>query len=645
MSLVRAPRRLPILLSAMAAGMAPAIAGAAVHWTPLGPNGGGVAIVAVAPSAPEVLYAATAGGVFRSPDGGASWTALDRTIGRRDVRAVAIDPRDPDVVYAGTASDNIYKSTDGGATWSFSGNGVGDPYILALAIDPHDPNVILAGTAVPPRPGASGAIFRSTDAGATWRQASLSSPPVDVKDFAIDPADPRTAYAAATYIYKTADGGATWSRLAGSIFVAPADEVLVDPRRPATVVACNAGGAVRSTDAGTTWTALALPAGVPPCPLAFAAGGRLYAAGAVSADDGSSWTPTAPLAAGALSLAADPSSPDTLYAATGGRGVYRTVDGEASWQAASRGLQATLIYSVAVDPANDAVIYAGVQGAGLLRRGPAGSTWRPLLASPPALLAIDPLHPQNLYAGLFRDDLLSGLLGSKDGGATWETVNVAGTGGSCNVIFLLTIDPTSPQTLYAGGECGSGEFGMKSIDGGTTWTPLRGLDSVGTLLVAPRRPSTLYALSSTTVYKSLDAGATWMQASGGLGGRFARALALDPTNPRALYVATDDGLFASTDGAAHWRLVSRALANIQQLFVDAHVPATLYAARVSFASGTEMPDGIFRSADRGRTWTRIDPGVLGERFTVLAVDPVRANTLFVGTDGAGVFQVTIDAPR
>jgi len=627
------------LLLSLAA--APALPAAVITWTPLGPNGGTAYAVAAPPSSPGVLYAATAGGVFKSRDRGASWTALDRTIGRRDVRALAVDPLDADVVYAGTASDNVYKSTDGGATWRFSSNGISIPDIRALAVDPRNPDVVLADAASP----TAGGLFRSMDAGATWHQVSPGLPAAaQLTSFAFDPADPRTVYSAASYVFKSSDSGATWRRLDGSIFAAPANQVLVDPRRPATVLACNFNSAVRSTDAGSTWTPLALPAGVPPCPFVFAADGLLHAAGASSTDDGSSWTLAAPLAAGVLSLAADPSSPGTLYAATSDRGVYRTVDGEASWQGASQGLRATYIFSVAVDPANDAAVYAGTAGAGLLRsRAPLGATWRTLLASPPGFVVVDPIHPQNLYAGLFRDGS-GGLLASKDGGGTWEAVDFGAAGDSCEVPVNLTVDPTSSQTLYVGFEsCGVGQFGLKSTDGGRSWTPLRGLDTAGNVLVAPRRPSTLYTLGPTTVYQSVDAGSTWTQASGGLGSRFARALALDPIDPRTLYVATDDALFASTDGAAHWRLVSRALSGIQQLLVDPHAPSTLYAAAVSFASGAEMAAGVFRSADRGRTWTHIDPGVLGERVSVFTVDPLRAGTLFVGTNGAGLFKVTIDA--
>jgi len=629
-------------------GVAPAPAApAAVVWTPIGPNGGTAVMVAVAPSAPDVLFAATTGGVFKSTDRGATWSALDRTIGRRDVRAVAVDPHDLDVVYAGTAGNNLYKSTDGGASWRFSGNGLSIPLIRSLAIDPRDAAVVFAGTAAPSN-SASGGIFRSTDGGATWHQASLSGlPGADATAIAIDPADSRTIYAAAGYVFRSSDGGTTWSRLDGAIFAVPADQVLVDPRRPATIIACNAGNAVRSTDAGSTWARLALPGGVPTCPLAFAIDGLLYAAGAASADDGTTWSAAAPLAAGTLSLTADPSSPGTLYAATGDRGVYRTADGEASWQAASRGLRAAAITAVAVDPRNDAVVYAGIDGAGLLRsRAPLGSTWKASLASPPALVVVDPIRTQNVYAGLFRDGR-GGLLASHDGGGSWETVSEEGAGAFafCDGFHLLTLDPTAPQTLYAGfGDgCGDDQFGLKSTDGGVTWAPLRGFPTVFALLVAPRRPSTLYALGATALYKSEDAGASWTQAGAGLSGGFPRAVALDPTNPRLLYVATDSSLFTSTDGAAHWRVTARSFSGVQQLLIDPHDPSILYATRVSFDMGVETRLGLFRSADRGRTWASLQPDVLGKRVAALAVDPARANTLLVGTDGAGLYEVTIDS--
>jgi photosystem II stability/assembly factor-like uncharacterized protein len=655
-------RALPSVVIALGVVLGVALAPAApavVRWTPIGPNGGAVAMV-VAPSAPEVLFAATAGGVFKSADRGASWTALDRTLGRRDVRAIAVDPRDADVVYAGTVGDFIYKSTDGGATWRFSGNGLSAPHIGALAIDPHRSAVVFAGAIADRLPGG---IFRSTDGGATWRQASVQPAILgaSVSSLAIDPADPTRLYAASSYVYESTDGGLTWNLASGPVF---ASQVLVDPRRPATVLACTRVAVSRSVDHGATWTALAPPAGSSPCPLAFGADGVLYAPGARSADDGSTWTPTTLIEAPTLllpdpALAADPTSPGTLYAATADRGVFKSVDAAASWQAASRGLRATTITALAVDPANDAIVYAGVQGVGLLRRRPATGTWRPIHPLVPSFVTVDPAVPRILYAPLPVENISAGdqLLRSADGGATWATLDL---GDPCFVLAGLVVDPTAHDTLYASGydaglapRCGGLSVSLKSPDAGATWTFA---GPVATILIDPRDPRTLYGLGDdlrggypvgSTVLKSRDGGASWSYADGGLRpADTTSSLALDPTDPRRLYASTAGGVFASTDGAGHWRPVSRSIANARVLLVDPRSPGTLYAGVTrADAGGDRAKVGVFRSADRGRTWKGLDPGVLQQRYSgPLALAPQHAGELFVGTDGAGAYQVTIDAP-
>jgi photosystem II stability/assembly factor-like uncharacterized protein len=130
-----------------------------------------------------------------------------------------------------------------------------------------------------------------------------------------------------------------------------------------------------------------------------------------------------------------------------------------------------------------------------------------------------------------------------------------------------------------------------------------------------------------------------------------RSLALDPTAPQALYLDTDAGLFATADGGSTWRLVNRSLANASVLLVDPRSPQVLYAGIPdgNLQLGAPTRPGVYRSADRGRTWTNLDTGIVGQRFSgALALDPRRPDSLYVGTDGAGLYRVTIgvtiDAP-
>jgi photosystem II stability/assembly factor-like uncharacterized protein len=476
MSLV--PRRVSPVVLVLALATA-AAAGAAVRWAPFGPNGGDVAMVAVAPSAPGVLYAATSGGVFQSTDRGANWTALDRTIGRRDVRAVAVDPHDPDVVYAATASDNVYKTTDGGATWRFSGKGLSVPYVRALAIDPRHPEVILAAAVQAPVGLVSGGIFRSADGSATWRPASVSpASAVSFTGLAFDPADSRTVYAAAEYVYRSGDGGLHWERLPdaflGIVDAGPAlGQVLVDPRRPATVLGCNGNGALRSTDRGATWeaasagqfcfelhaivvdptssqTVYAVGLGLhQPCFLGF---------GLKSTDGGRTWNLLRGNLDFASTIAVDPRHPSTLYVLAGR--VEKSLDGGASWSLAGGGLAGARPWSLAIDPTKPRTLYLGTD-SGIFTSNDGAAHWRLTNAAIKDMgaLLVDPNAPSTLYGRrriiVSSWNLQYSLWRSADGGRTWATITPDGLDGRLS--GALALDLQKPGTLFVS-TAGAGLF-------------------------------------------------------------------------------------------------------------------------------------------------------------------------------------------
>jgi photosystem II stability/assembly factor-like uncharacterized protein len=123
--------------------------------------------VAIAPSAPERVYLATTGEVYASRDGGRTWSVTSTNFNGALMRVIAVDPTNPDTVYAGTASSGIYKSTDAGKTWRAISTGLPNKDVGALVIDPHAPRTIYAGSGSNRYSGARG-VFRSTDGGRHW---------------------------------------------------------------------------------------------------------------------------------------------------------------------------------------------------------------------------------------------------------------------------------------------------------------------------------------------------------------------------------------------------------------------------------------------------------------------------------------------
>src|SRR5437667_179650 len=182
-------------------------------WTTNGPEGGSINALAMDPQVPATLYAgANGGGVFKSTDGGGSWSAVNTGLTSTFVRALAIDPQASTTLYAGT-NNGVFKSTDGAGTWSPANNGLANLSVNALAIDPQTPTTLYVGA-----PGNPGGVFKSTDGGGSWSLASTGLTNPAVSHLAIDPQTPTTLYAGTVLsgtlaggVFKSTDGGGNWS--------------------------------------------------------------------------------------------------------------------------------------------------------------------------------------------------------------------------------------------------------------------------------------------------------------------------------------------------------------------------------------------------------------------------------------------------
>jgi hypothetical protein len=314
-------------------------------WTSHGPPGGYVPVTALAvdPKAPTTLYAGTGGGqIFKSNDAGGSWSLANSGLTNTIVNAFAIDPATSSTLYAAAgyaATGGVFKSTDGGGSWSLANSGLpGDwggywPYVWALAIDPATPSTLYAGT-------ASSGVFKSNDAGGNWSAANTGLPG-GVLALAIDAATPSTLYAG-TYrcfkescappLFKSTDGGGTWALANTGLTIDRVNALAIDPTAPSTLYAGTVGsGVFKSSDGGGNWSPAntGLPAYI---------------------------TVTA--------LTIDSATPSTLYAGTG-FGVFKSTDGGGTWGALNAGLTNTDIRALAIDPKTPTRLYAGTYGGGV----------------------------------------------------------------------------------------------------------------------------------------------------------------------------------------------------------------------------------------------------------------------------------------
>lgn len=416
------------------------------------------------PCAPEVMYLTINGTVYRSRDGGAAWVSLR---GSQPVPAyhITIDPSEPSTVYFGTGADGVYKSPDGGDTWSEANAGLRADQVRALAVAPGLPGTLYAGT-------MAAGVFKSEDGAASWTPRNAGLPGVGILSLAIDPAAPQKVYAGTLDgLFASTDGGRSWEGPNLGIPFGWVYAVAVAPSTPPALYASLAtfsGPPVpmmyKSQDGGLTWTkadwglwdtavAIAADPVTPETVYALSLNG-VYK----TVDGGMSWTFSSdglPEESGYGPLAMDPSNPSTLYTGTNDmdssiHGVFKTADGGASWTTGSAGLESVpAIWSLAVDPSDSTVIYAGSH-PGVFKSTDGGTSWRPSNTGLPAgkscgSLVIDPRAPSTLYAGCFS----SGVFKSTGSASTWRPLN-EGFPAWFGSIEALAVDPSDPSRVYAG---------------------------------------------------------------------------------------------------------------------------------------------------------------------------------------------------
>lgn len=451
--------------------------------------------VAVSGTDPNVLYVSSRSGLMRSDDGGVTLELVGN--GLEPLGPVAVDPLNHDIVYlAAFSNDVLYRSTDGGAQWTSISAGLATRVFHTIAVHPTIPNRLFLGT--------SGEMYRSANSGASWARIALLPPAITASGyaFAISPAAPSIIYAGTERgVFKSTNGGASWDvkRRGWSVLA-----LAVDPTNPQNVLAEIDLDLYRSTNGGATF--------------------------AISNEDLTSfYTET---------IAVDPRFPSIVYAG-GPSGFAKSDDRGRTWT----GLSKESVFDAVVDPVDPSILY-GVVNSTLRRSTDGGLTWPVFAGGGPVpgglnlSFRIDPRNAGTIYA------LLEGSIYRKVGTGPWES-NAELPNGQAR---FLTVDPTT-SALYAGGAAGL----FRSVNGGVTWTPA-GPGITGTVVgaaVDPFDANHLFAWNSGyDVFESHDGGGSWTSRP-----NVPASLTFDPSARGVIY-SNLGYVHRSVDGGATFRILS-----------------------------------------------------------------------------------------
>ncbi len=673
---------------------------AQVRWREWGPapitNGpftGRVSALAASPKDPNLLYAAGAdGGVWRTRDGGRHWTPLTDRLPTTAMGALALDPTNEKVIYAGSGEPNfanhsryglgLYKSTDGGDHWEvLAEDTFGGRCISGIAVDPKNPKVLYVSLAAAGgfpalvaargHKGAKGplGLFKSTDGGRTFVQLKNGLPAtLSAFDVRLDPADPRIVYVAVGHIfgdsrngvYRSTDGGASFVKLGGGLPASGVGRIAlaVAPSRPGRVYAlvaraCSSTGGGGSTlggwrtdDYGKKWVSihpgsmqatygwyLCVATVSPKNPdLVFFGGFSIRR----SSNAGAGWTTRTAPHVDNHAFAWDAAG--RLIVGCDG-GVFRSANNGDSWSSINGDLGVVQCYAgISLHPSNAAGIYAGLQDNGTCFRL-SGKSWRRLLGGDGGCTGIT---PDGRTA--FAEYQGTGRLYRSVNGGYFRWIGSGIHGRNC---FLppFAVDPKNPARMIYGTE-----RVYQSAAYGSGWTPISpdltgGSGAIQALAFAPGDPSCIYAATNDgRIQVTTDGGKTWRLRKTGIPTwpRITHPFAVSSRDPRKVFFARSwfggPKLLYSPDAGKSWYDLTGILPDVPAhcVALDERVdPPVVYL-------GTDQ--GVWRSLDMGRRWNRLGVNLPNTPVVDLRVDLGRKR-IVAATQGRGVWSCRLLDPN
>jgi photosystem II stability/assembly factor-like uncharacterized protein len=674
------------LFAPFAAGAAPAPSAgrllSKLKWRSIGPFiGGRVVAVAGVPSEPNLFYmGAVQGGVWRSDDDGQSWENITdgKILGTAtSIGALAVAPSNPSIIYAGTGEseirgdfdtgEGVYKSTDAGKTWHYAG--LRDTHtISSIAIDPRNPDVVyvtsLGHVFVP---NAQRGVFKTTDGGKTWKNILYVDDKTGANNIVIDQHDPNVLYASmweeqrtpwhltsggpGSGLYKSTDGGARWTKISGNpgfargvlgkmgVAVAPSDSRIVYA-----IVQARDGGVFRSGDGGATW-------------------GRVNA----------SWK-LRQRAFYYMAIYVDPKDPNTVFAPQVDS-VWKSTDGGTHWKPLMPPGDHHIIW---INPRDTQIMVEGDDGGATVSVN-GGKTWSTEFNQPTGQfyhITLDDRFPYHVY-GAQQDEGAFEMPSASHEGLTVGSVHPVALGEST----FIAVDPNDPDVTYGAGYFSSLVRLNRATGDEKNVSPwplyLSGLPAAAQkyrfgwthpILFSPAKPDELFE-TAQVVFKSDDFGKTWTVISpdltrnvasteGSTGGPVypditgvevfpdVSSFAISALSAGVMWAGSQDGLVhVTTDAGKSWPLVTppalpqwAEITSIEPSHADAN---TAYVTASRFQWDDFHPY-IYKTTDAGAHWTALTNGIPDDQYVfVVREDPRDPRVLFAGT--RSTVYVSLDA--
>jgi len=666
--------------------------GTAADWTLQGPANiaGRVNSLVIKPDNPLTMLAGfSAGGIFKTTDGGTNWHPVFDEFPEISIGHLAFDPSNPNVVYAGTGDSNIpsyvfngegvFKSSDAGETWQPIGlEQVG--IVSKIVVHPAQPQVLyVAAMGNPYVRNADRGVYKTTDGGTTWQQVLFVSNQAGAGDLVIDPTNPQVLYASFwdrirnnsesvlygtnARVYKTTDGGATWTLLGGGLPTGKMGRTALAMSRQNpqklyvlyTDTLARVGAIYQTVNGGTNWTTFSISG----LQSAYSNFGWYFGKIIVHPDNDNEvyvpgvqlWRKTAASNNWVNINGGHSDMHDLVFLPSGKRytandgGVYYQENANSGWFRCNN-LPLTQFYHTNYNPHQPDQYIGGAQDNGTnIGNGQAINNWQQLFGSDGFKSVF---HPDD--ANIFWVESQGGAIHKTvDGGQNFQIgQNCLGTSDRCNWDTPYFLSRHDPEKLYAG------TYRLYLNDQGL-WSPASSdltdgnifgdaFHTISCLDESPLLAGRLYAgTSDANVWRREPAGA-WTNISAGLPNRYVTSVQGSTTLPQRIFV-THSG-FRDNDYIPHihrsdnngqtWTDVSGDLPQVpvsDLLVLPGHADSLLFAATDA---------GVYFSKNSGAQWAR-----LGENIPFVPVfdleHNVAHNQLVAATYARGIWTFPLDS--